>query len=79
MLEALYGFGVVVFICELCQRVSNLYDEINDVIERFDWYLFPHEIQKSLLLIMMVTQKSIGFQCFGSKSANRDTLKRVRS
>lgn len=77
LIEALYGFGVVLFACELGQRVTNLFSGVNDMIEHFQWYSYPNKMQKVLLIIMIVAQQPVEFQCFGSTSANRDTFKKV--
>lgn len=77
IIEALYGFGVVLFACELGQRVTNLFIGINDKIEHSDWYSYPNKVQKMLLIILIVAQQPVEFQCFGSTSANRDTFKKV--
>ena len=63
--------------CELAGRMSIEFDDINDQINRFDWYLFPHEMQQLLPIIMANTQQEVGFECFGSILCNRDTFKKV--
>lgn len=54
LIEVLYGFGVVLFACELGQRVTNIFPEICDIIERFDWYYYPRETQELLLTIIII-------------------------
>ena len=63
--------------CELADRISTEFDDINDMVNKLDWYSFPVTIQKTLPLIIMNTQKSVGFVCFGSILCNRDTFKKV--
>lgn len=75
IIEALYGFGVILFACELGQRVTDLFFGINGMIELKEWYLYSNKMQKMLLLVMIVAQQPVEFQCFGSTSANRDTFK----
>lgn len=63
--------------CELCQRISNEFDEINDMIGQFHWYCFPIEINRMLPMILMSTQQTVVFECFGSITCNRETFKKV--
>lgn len=72
-----YAFGIMFVACEFGQRLSNAFEEIDDSIEEFDWNLFSHEIQRLLPTILIVTQKPVVFECFGSISALRDTFKKV--
>lgn len=77
MFEAGYALTVVLLVCELCQRATNAFNKINDTVDGFEWYLFPIEIQKILPTIMVVTQKIVGQECFGSMLNLRETFKKV--
>ena len=57
--------------------MSSEFEDINDLINRFDWHLLPLEIQRLLPIIMANAQQPVGFQCFGSFICNRDTFKTV--
>lgn len=74
---ASYAFGVVLFMCELGQRLGCAFEQVGDEIESFEWNLFSREIQKKLPLIFMVAQEPVLLECFGSTSGNRDTFKKV--
>lgn len=76
---ALYAFGTMFGICEFGQLMSNGFNRIDDEIKTFNWYLFPHQIQQMLLTILMDTQRSVEFKCFGSISATREYSKKVSS
>lgn len=71
------AFGIVLFVCEVGQRISDTFDIFDDTIEKFDWYSFPIEINQILLMIIMMAQQPVELECFGSFSANRGTLKKV--
>lgn len=75
----LYAFGDVFMICELCQRSSDRYDELNDIIGQFEWYFLPAKIQRFLPMIIMSVQEPVSFECFGSITCDRETFKRVNS
>lgn len=64
---------------ELGQRGSNAFDEIADEFDKFNWYRFPNKIKRILPLIMVVTQKPVVIECFGSITCCRDVLKTVSS
>lgn len=75
---SLYGFGAVFITCELCQRKTNSYEEFNDIIDQFKWYLFPTKIQQILPTILLEVQQPVHIECFGSIACNRETFKRVK-
>lgn len=72
-----YAFGLMMGVCELGQRMSNGFDQIDDEIEKFDWYLFSHQMQRMLLIILMEVQQSVEFNYFGSISATRENSKKA--
>lgn len=74
---ASYAFGLLFVVCELCQRTSNSFDEINDRIMTFNSYSFPHKIQKLLPIILIGTQKPFIAHFFGGISALRETFQKV--
>lgn len=70
-------FIVVYIACELCQRLSNSFDEINDLINQFRWYRFPIETKRILPMALVFVQKPVSLECFGSFSYCREALKKV--
>lgn len=74
-----YVFGTVYIICEIGERASEAFEEIDNGIGAiFDWYLFPPQIQKILPLLTMDAQQLVALQCFGSILCNRETFENVR-
>lgn len=65
------GFGGLFVACELSQRMSNGFDEINDEADQLNWHQFPVEIQKLLPTIMANVQQPVEIECFGSISCCR--------
>ena len=76
-LFGLNAFGTVLAICECSQYVSNAFEEIDDEIETFDWYLYSHKLQRMLPIILMAAQQPVELNYFGSFSAVRETFKKV--
>lgn len=77
MVYAVYAFGIIFLTCELGQRLTNAFEQIQDEIKKFEWYLFSSEIQQMLPTILIVSQQSIELECFGSISGLRETFKKV--
>ena len=74
------GFWALMLVfaaCEIGQRFTNLYNEINNEICLIDWYLPSIEIQRMLLTILMYTQQPVEITFFGSMSCTRAQFKRV--
>lgn len=44
IIYACYAVGVILMICELGQHFADAFDEINNEINQFKWYLFPSKI-----------------------------------
>lgn len=62
---------------ELAGKMSIEFDKINNMIKEFSWYLMPIKMQKMLPMLMINTQQTVGFICFGSLLCNRVTFKKV--
>lgn len=77
VLETFYAFGAIFIDCELSQRVNLAFDECSEIINQFDWYLFPGELQRMLPIILNYAQQPVEIKCFGSTACNRATLKYV--
>lgn len=59
------------------QRLSNVIEEIDTEINQFDWYLFPHEIQKVLPIVISNAQEESVIKCFGNVSCSREQFNKV--
>lgn len=63
--------------CEMGERVCAMFGAVDETLEEMDWYLYPNEVQRMLPAIMIVAQKPIYVQLFGSTTASRETFKKV--
>lgn len=77
IIEVIYAFGVMFTACELCQRVNVVFDECNDIIDQFKWYLTPTEMQRMLPFILQFAQLPVEIKCFGTTACGRNTFKFV--
>lgn len=73
------AFVPVAMTCELTGQMSIGFDGIYDEIIKIKWFLWPLKTQKLLLIFLPNAQQPVRFECYGSISSDRDTLKRVRS
>lgn len=72
------GFVVVLMCCELNQRSSDAFSEINSTIDEWHWYLFPIQMKRMLPLVMAITQQPVDLECFGSITCSRKVFRKVR-
>lgn len=77
MVYAGYASFVIFMICEPSQQLSNAFEQIPADIENWEWYLYSHEIQRMLPIILLVSQQPMELECFGGIKASRETLKKV--
>lgn len=58
--------------------VTQKFVEVNHGLFECDWYLFPIEIQRKYLpIILMNTQKTVKLRGFGNIDITRETFKKV--
>lgn len=74
-----FAFGTLFVSCEIGQRGSDLFIEIEDEIIQFEWHSFPSKIKPMLPTIIIIAQQPVEIECFGSISCNRDVFKQVKS
>lgn len=64
--------------CEVFGRISSKFDDINDIMNQYEWYFFPLNVQKILPIILIYAQQPVNIYCFGSIACNRETFKKVK-
>lgn len=57
LLLAFWAFGMILFYCEIGERVTTAFDEFERELCTCDWYSFPIDLQRTLLTVMMYSQK----------------------
>lgn len=76
-LYCITAFCVVLIVCDLTQRSSDYFIDIYDTMLQWNWYLFQHDVQRLLPLILIVVQQPVELECFGGIACNRELAKRV--
>lgn len=79
LVEIFWSISLIFIFCELGERVTDGFNELNDVICTLDWYTFPIKRQQMFQTILIAFQQPVIFQAFGSISCTRDVFKRVSS
>lgn len=74
----IYSFGLILMGCEVCERTSQTLEECSDMVEQFDWYSFPTDVQRMFPMILAFMQEPIEAKCFGTIACDRAMFKYVR-
>lgn len=69
-------FAISVF-CELGEKISGQFDELDEAIYQSDWYEFPTKVQRVLPIIMMTTQQTTVPCGYGNLPCIRESFQRV--
>lgn len=69
------SFIGIFIICDFGEKFETAFRKIQ--INRLDWYLLSCDTQKLLSTILIITQKPLALNIFGSISCNRITFKTV--
>lgn len=81
LLQAIFysvcAVNLVFVVCEVGQRFSNAFEELDVLISQTNWYLFPYKVQRMLPMIIVNAQQPIGIKCFGSVFCERGTFQQV--
>lgn len=67
------------FCSELGQRFSNSFENVDNVFDQLDWYLFPIRIQRLVPMAIMNVQQPVEIKCFGNILCCREQFKKVSS
>ena len=71
-----WSFVVMFIYCDFGERISCGFEAVHNGIEECDWYLFPIEMQK-MLLIIMAADEPIVLKGFANVVMTRETFKKV--
>lgn len=78
-IDACNVFFAVIVACEFGQRLTNAFNEINDLIDQFQWYRFPSNMQRILPIALIIAQKPVSIEFFGSFSCSRELFRKVQN
>lgn len=72
-----WSFSLLAFVCELCDRLTSAFGEIDYEIGQLNYHLLPMEIQRIIPIILMNVQKAVVLECFGNIYCDRMAFKKV--
>lgn len=73
-----WSFIIIFFFCESGERLSGKFEAIDDELYECDWYLFPMEIQRMVLILLSGTHAPVLLRGFGNIVCTREAFKDVR-
>lgn len=63
--------------CEMGERMCNAFDEVIEVIDQLNYYLFPRPIQRMLPTVMLYARQPVSIQGYGNILCVREVFKNV--
>lgn len=73
-----WSFIEIFLFCNFGEMVTQKYIEVNHAFFECNWYLFPIEIQRHYMpMILMNTQQTVILRGFGNIDITRETFKKV--
>lgn len=72
-----YAFGLIFIVCELCQKITDGFNKMNETLNQFNWQSYPIEVQRLLPIFIIITQQPMDFKVFGSIACCRESFKNV--
>lgn len=71
------GFIPIFLLCDLGERLTYRFNQIDNAIFQCNWYKYPIEIQTVLPIIVNNTQQSFVLSGMGNIQCSHDALKNV--
>lgn len=72
-----WSFVVMLLFCFLGEMVTHQFNMFNETLNNTNWYLFPNELQRMLVIFMSITQQSTLIRGYGNNECTRDAFKQV--
>lgn len=77
MIGLFWSFISVFVVCELSERLTIRCETFEDAFCRWQWYLFPIEMQKLLTIAIANAQQTLVIKGYGNVPCTRETFKTV--
>ena len=72
-----WSVGMNFVICEFCEMVTDHFEAFDYELCQCNWYSFPIEIQRILIIVIANTQQPEILQAFGNTPCTREVFKKV--
>ena len=73
----LWSFAIIFFFCEFGEKVNNQFERFNDELCQLNWYLYPNNIQRLLLIFTTGVQQPVYLCGYGNIVCTRDSFEKV--
>lgn len=74
---AFWSFGIISLYCEIGERVCVEFQHFDHELSTCNWYLFPIDLQRTLVTVLRYTQKPATIHGYGDTPCNRFALSKV--
>lgn len=72
-----YAFAYTFLFCTFGEMVTHQFNVFSEELYMCDWYMFPLELQRMLIIFIANAQQPATVHGFGDTTCTRDTFKRV--
>lgn len=72
-----FSFAIIVISCNCGEFLVLRFDMVAEELYKSDWYLFPLEVQRMLIVVIAQTQQPTYIRSYGNITFTRQTLKMV--
>lgn len=77
VLAGFWVFGLLLFVCELGERVSLHFDMFAEELEQCNWCELPIKMQRMYLIFLADTQQPVQIECYANVILTRQTFQAV--
>lgn len=77
MCMVLWPFLITLAICEFGEMLTNKFHTFNDSLCQCNWYYYPNEVQRMLVIVIANAQQPLIFCGFGNIPISRFSFKKV--
>ena len=72
-----WPFALICFVCECGEMLTTRFNELGDQLCQCNWYLFPVEMQRMFVIVVVDAQQPTIIRGFDNAPCARDTFKKV--
>ena len=72
-----FSFFQIYIFCQLGEMVSGKFMDLSETIYQLEWYNFPPEIQRILIILLINTEEPVEFVAYGNIVCSCETYKKV--
>lgn len=72
-----WSFLAIFCMCEFGEQVTNQFIKFNDELDQCSWYLFPMQLQRMLIIVMINAQQPAVIQGYANAVCTRFAFNKV--